>query len=103
ASSIRARSTRLAGSVRDRAIARNAANSSSPIANSIPRRRPAIAFISASESTGKPTGCDADVAQDRAGELGEEALDEVEPGAVHGSGPAAPAWQAPGLRARSRV
>ena len=30
-------------------------------------------------------GCDADVAQDRAGELGEEALDEVEPGAVLGS------------------
>src|SRR5208337_3235746 len=29
-------------------------------------------------------GCDADVAQDRAGELGEEALDEVEPGAVLG-------------------
>ena len=29
-------------------------------------------------------GCDADVAQDRARELGEEALDEVEPGAVLG-------------------
>ena len=29
-------------------------------------------------------GCDADVAQDRASELGEEALDEVEPGAVLG-------------------
>ena len=28
--------------------------------------------------------CHADVAQDRAGELGEEALDEVEPGAVLG-------------------
>jgi hypothetical protein len=27
-------------------------------------------------------GCDADVAQERAGELGEEAFDEVEPGAV---------------------
>jgi hypothetical protein len=26
-------------------------------------------------------GCDADVAQDGAGELGKEALDEVEPGA----------------------
>ena len=29
-------------------------------------------------------GCDPDVAQDRAGELGEEALDEVEPGGVLG-------------------
>ena len=29
-------------------------------------------------------GCDADMAQDRAGELGEEALDEVEPRAVLG-------------------
>ena len=29
-------------------------------------------------------GCDADVAQHRAGELGEEALDEIEPGAVFG-------------------
>ena len=29
-------------------------------------------------------GCDADVAQDGAGELGEEALDEIEPGAVLG-------------------
>jgi hypothetical protein len=28
--------------------------------------------------------CDADVAQDRAGEVGEEAFDEVEPGAVLG-------------------
>ena len=27
-------------------------------------------------------GCDADMAQHRAGELGEEALDEIEPGAV---------------------
>ena len=29
-------------------------------------------------------GCDADVAQDGAGELGKEALDEIEPGAVLG-------------------
>jgi hypothetical protein len=29
-------------------------------------------------------GCDADVAQDGAGELGKEALDEIEPGAVFG-------------------
>ena len=29
-------------------------------------------------------GCDADMAQDGAGELGEEALDEIEPGAVLG-------------------
>jgi hypothetical protein len=29
-------------------------------------------------------GYDADVAQDRAGELGKEALDEIEPGAVRG-------------------
>ena len=29
-------------------------------------------------------GCDADMAQHRAGELGEEALDEIEPGAVFG-------------------
>ena len=30
-------------------------------------------------------GCDADMTQDGAGEFGEEALDEVEPGAVRGS------------------
>ena len=30
------------------------------------------------------SGCDADMAQHRAGELGEEALDEIEPGAVFG-------------------
>jgi hypothetical protein len=30
-------------------------------------------------------GCDADVAQDGAGEFGKEALDEIEPGAVLGS------------------
>src|SRR5467141_2998876 len=42
---MRARSTRLAGSVRERAIARNAAKSSSPMANSIARRQPAITFI----------------------------------------------------------
>jgi hypothetical protein len=29
-------------------------------------------------------GCDADVTQDGGGELGEEALDEVEPGAMRG-------------------
>jgi hypothetical protein len=29
-------------------------------------------------------GCDADVAQHRAGELGEEALDKIEPGAMLG-------------------
>ena len=29
-------------------------------------------------------GCDADVAQDGAGEFGKEALDEIEPGAVLG-------------------
>ena len=29
-------------------------------------------------------GCDADMSQHRAGELGEEALDEIEPGAVFG-------------------
>ena len=29
-------------------------------------------------------GCDADVAQDGAGEFGEEALDQVEPGAMRG-------------------
>jgi hypothetical protein len=29
-------------------------------------------------------GCDANVAQDRTSELGEEALDEVEPGAMRG-------------------
>jgi hypothetical protein len=29
-------------------------------------------------------GCDADMAQHRAGELGEEAFDEIEPGAVLG-------------------
>jgi hypothetical protein len=40
-----ARSTRLAGSVRERAIARNAAKSSSPMANSIACRQPAITFI----------------------------------------------------------
>ncbi len=49
-SSIRARSTRLADSVRERAIAPNAAKSSSPIANSIARRRPALTSNLASES-----------------------------------------------------
>jgi hypothetical protein len=34
---------------------RNVANSSSPIANSIARRRPATAFILVSESNGKAT------------------------------------------------
>jgi hypothetical protein len=29
-------------------------------------------------------GCDADVAEHRAGKLGEEALDQIEPGAVFG-------------------
>ena len=53
--SIRARSTRMADSIRDRVIARNAAKSSSPSANSIARRRPAIAFILVSESNGKAT------------------------------------------------
>jgi hypothetical protein len=42
ANSIRARSTRPAGAVRERAIARNAAKSYSPIANSIARRNPAM-------------------------------------------------------------
>jgi hypothetical protein len=45
ANSIRARSTRLAGSVRERAITPNAAKSSSPIANSIACRHAAIASI----------------------------------------------------------
>ena len=31
-----------------------------------------------------PFGCDADIAQHRAGELGEEAFDEIEPRAVLG-------------------
>ena len=35
-----ARSTRLAGSIRERAMPRSAAKSSSPIANSIARRNP---------------------------------------------------------------
>src|SRR5215471_15020618 len=51
ASSIRARSTRLAGSVRERAIAPNAAKSFSPIANSIACRHAVMsATLSANQS-----------------------------------------------------
>jgi hypothetical protein len=45
ASKIRARSTRLAGSVRDREIAAKVATSSSLIANSIACRHPAMTSI----------------------------------------------------------
>ena len=48
-------STRLADSVRERAIAPNAAKSSSPIANLIARRRPAITSHLASELSSKAT------------------------------------------------
>jgi hypothetical protein len=51
ASSIRARSTRLAGSERERQIASNAAASSSSIANSIACRHPAMTLIQVAEST----------------------------------------------------
>src|SRR6516165_7448614 len=51
ASSIRARSTRLAGSVRERAIAPNAAKSFSPMANSIACRHAVMsATLSANQS-----------------------------------------------------
>src|SRR5215468_8979037 len=51
ASSIRARSTRLAGSVRERAIAPNAAKSFSPIANSIACRHAVMSStLSANQS-----------------------------------------------------
>ena len=46
-------------------------------------------------------GCDADVAQDGAGELGEEALDQVEPRAVFGREGEFEAVR--GLTARSRL
>ena len=42
-------------------------------------------------------GCDADMAQDRACELGEEAFDEIEPGAVLGG---EGEFEAPGRLAR---
>src|SRR6516165_6204246 len=51
ASSIRARSTRLAGSIRERAIAPNAAKSFSPMANSIACRHAVMsATLSANQS-----------------------------------------------------
>src|SRR6516162_6791342 len=51
ATSIRARSTRLAGSVRERAIALNAAKSFSPMANSIACRHAVMsATLSANQS-----------------------------------------------------
>ena len=55
--SIRARSTRLAGSVRERATETSLAKSSSPINNSIARRRAVMIFESLSrESKEQPTG-----------------------------------------------
>src|SRR5262249_42021332 len=54
ASSIRARSTRLAGSVRERAIAPNAAKSSSPIANSIACRHAVMSSTLSANQSRKP-------------------------------------------------
>src|SRR6516165_9627166 len=54
ASSIRARSTRLAGSVRERAIAPNAAKSFSPIANSIACRHAAMSSTLSANQSRKP-------------------------------------------------
>src|SRR5262249_58323341 len=54
ASSIRARSTRLAGSVRERAIAPNFAKSFSPIANSIACRHAVMSSTSLRIKSRKP-------------------------------------------------
>src|SRR5215468_4952180 len=54
ASSIRARSTRLAGSVRERAIAPNAAKSFSPIANSIACRHAVMSSTLPANQSRKP-------------------------------------------------
>src|SRR6516164_6726802 len=54
ASSIRARSTRLAGSVRERAIAPNAAKSFSPIANSIACRHAVMSSTLSANQSRKP-------------------------------------------------
>src|SRR5271166_6570570 len=57
ANTIRARSTRLAGSVRERAIETSLAKSSSPIDNSIARRRAVMIFESRLANQKKqPTG-----------------------------------------------
>src|SRR6516162_6160105 len=56
ASSIRARSTRLAGSVRERAIAPNFAKSFSPIANSIACRHAVMSSTSLRIKSRKPSG-----------------------------------------------
>src|SRR6516164_7690026 len=54
ASSIRARSTRLAGSVRERAIAPNSAKSFSPIANSIACRHAVMSSTLSANQSRKP-------------------------------------------------
>src|SRR6516164_1518297 len=54
ASSIRARSTRLAGSVRERAIAPNAAKSFSPMANSIACRHAVMSSTLSANQSRKP-------------------------------------------------
>src|SRR6516165_6117491 len=54
ANSIRARSTRLAGSVRERAIAPNAAKSFSPIANSIACRHAVMSSTLSANQSRKP-------------------------------------------------
>src|SRR5215467_13531941 len=54
ASSIRARPTRLAGSVRERAIAPNAAKSFSPIANSIACRHAVMSSALSANQSRKP-------------------------------------------------
>src|SRR6516164_8953468 len=54
ASNIRARSTRLAGSVRERAIAPNAAKSFSPIANSIACRHAVMSSTLSANQSRKP-------------------------------------------------
>src|SRR5262249_24646174 len=54
ANSIRARSTRLAGSVRERAIAPNSAKSFSPIANSIACRHAVMSSTLSANQSRKP-------------------------------------------------
>src|SRR5215471_929761 len=54
ANSIRARSTRLAGSVRERAIAPNSAKSVSPIANSIACRHAVMSSTLSANQSRKP-------------------------------------------------
>ena len=54
------------------------------LTSSIPPMTPSLSSCLQFHPDVTQVGCHPDVTQDRAGKLGEEALDEVEPGAVDG-------------------